>query len=48
VNVFIKEKTKLTESKVTVGLKSLSDTKELYFILIIDTSSEMKNDIKEE
>ena len=47
VNDFIKEKIELTKSKVTGDLKPLSDTNELYFILIMDTSEEMKNDIKD-
>ena len=46
VNDFIKDKIKLTESKVMVDSKPLSNTSELYFVLIMDTSDEMKNDIK--
>ena len=46
VNDFIKDKIKLTESKVIADSKPLSDTSELYFVLIMDTSDEMKNDIK--
>ena len=47
VNDFIKEKIELTKSKLTADLKPLSDTNELYFVLIMDTSDEMKNDIKD-
>ena len=46
MNDFIKDKIKLTESKVIIDSKPLSDTSELYFVLIMDTSDEMKNDIK--
>ena len=46
INEFIQEKIKLSEKKICDNIKPLTNTDDLYFVLIMDTSDDMKNDIK--
>ncbi len=46
MNEFIQEKIKLSEKKICDNIKPLTNTDDLYFVLIMDTSDDMKNDIK--
>ena len=39
-------KIKLSEKKICDNIKPLTNTDDLYFVLIMDTSDDMKNDIK--